>query len=66
MKIFIFINYIYDKSIRGLSSHNVEPQINTIIGGAPENLNTLGKLAQSIGNNSQINTSLQNEKKNKI
>ena len=39
----------------------VDNRINAIIGGAPDNLNTLCKLSQSIGNNSQINTSLQNE-----
>ena len=39
----------------------VDNRINAIIGGAPDNLNTLGKISQSIGNNIDINASLQNE-----
>ena len=39
----------------------VDNRINAIIGDAPDNLNTLGQISKSIGNDNQINTSLQNE-----
>ena len=36
----------------------IDNKINYIIGGAPESLNTLAKLAQSIGKNTTLNTNI--------
>ena len=39
----------------------VDNKINAIIGGAPESLNTIAKLAQSIGNNTNLNSNIQQQ-----
>ena len=39
----------------------IDNKITALVGGAPSNLNTLGKIAQSIGNNANINLNIQEQ-----